>query len=155
DAPVVLEVRDLTRRNPTGSSLDRVNLAVRRGEIVGLAGLVGAGRSELARAIFGDDAYDSGVVLLDGAPVRFRSPADALRAGVAMVPEDRTTLALFSKQSVRANVSMAVLPRLRTRRFVSRRAERALANDYVGRLRVQTRGIEAAVRTLSGGNQQK
>ena len=155
DAAVVLEVRGLTRRNPSGPSLERVNLAVRRGEIVGLAGLVGAGRSELARAIFGEDSYDAGEVLLEGSPVRFRSPADALRAGVAMVPEDRTTLALFLEQPVRANMSMAVLPRLRTRGFVSRRAERVLANDYVGRLRVIAPDIETPVRALSGGNQQK
>jgi ABC-type sugar transport system ATPase subunit len=155
DAPVVLEVRGLIRRNAAGPSLDHVNLTVRRGEIVGVAGLVGAGRSELARAIFGDDAYDAGVVLLDGVPMRFRSPADALRAGVAMVPEDRTSLALFPEQPVRTNVSMAVLPRLRARRLVSRRAERALADDYVGRLRVQTPDIETPVRALSGGNQQK
>jgi ABC-type sugar transport system ATPase subunit len=155
DAAVVLEVRGLTRRNPAGPSLERVNLKVRRGEIVGLAGLVGAGRSELARAIFGEDSYDAGEVLLYGAPTRFRSPADALRAGVAMVPEDRTTLALFLEQPVRTNMSMAVLPRLRTRRLISRRAERALANDYVGRLRVNTPGIETPVRALSGGNQQK
>jgi len=154
-AAVVLEVRGLTRRNPSGPSLDHVSLAVRRGEIVGLAGLVGAGRSELARAIFGEDSYDTGEVLLEGSPVRFRSPADALRAGVAMVPEDRTTLALFLEHSVRANMSMAVLPRLRTRGFVSRRAERVLANDYVGRLRVTTPDIETPVRALSGGNQQK
>src|SRR5262249_42885127 len=92
EAPIVLEVRSLTRKNTAGQSLDNVNLTVRRGEIVGLAGLVGAGRSELARAIFGDDAYDAGVVLLGGARTRFHSPADALRAGVAMVPEDRTAL---------------------------------------------------------------
>jgi ABC-type sugar transport system ATPase subunit len=155
DAAVVLEVRELTRRNPTGPSLEQVSLTVRRGEIVGLAGLVGAGRSELARAIFGEDSYDSGDVLLHGAPMRFHSPADALRSGVAMVPEDRTTLALFREQPVRANISMAVLPRLRTRRLISRRAERALANDYVGRLRVNTPDIETPVRALSGGNQQK
>jgi len=155
DAAVVLEVRGLTRRNPSGPSLEQVNLAVRRGEIVGLAGLVGAGRSELARAIFGEDSYDTGEILLEGSRVRFRSPADALRAGVAMVPEDRTTLALFLEQPVRANMSMAVLPRLRTRGFVSRRAERVLANDYVGRLRVTTPDIETPVRALSGGNQQK
>jgi rhamnose transport system ATP-binding protein len=154
-APVVLEVRDLTRRNPTGPSLEHVDLTVGRGEIVGLAGLVGAGRSELARAVFGEDSYDAGAVLLDGVPTRFRSPADALRAGVAMVPEDRTTLALFLEQSVRANVSMAVLPRLRKRRLVSRRAERALATEYVERLRVHTPDIETPVRALSGGNQQK
>src|SRR6185436_15024700 len=80
DAPVVLEVRGLTRRAATGPSLADVDLTVRRGEIVGLAGLVGAGRSELARAIFGEDSFDAGVVLLDGTPTRFRSPADALRA---------------------------------------------------------------------------
>ncbi|HEY7232873.1 MAG TPA: sugar ABC transporter ATP-binding protein, partial [Gemmatimonadaceae bacterium] len=155
DAAVVLEVHDLSRRNASGPSLEQVNLTVRRGEIVGLAGLVGAGRSELARAIFGEDSYDAGDVLLDGTPTHFRSPADALRAGVAMVPEDRTSLALFLDQPVRANMSMAVLPRLRTRRLVSRRAERALANDYVGRLRVNTPDIETPVRALSGGNQQK
>jgi len=155
DAPVVLEVRGLTRRNPTGPSLEHVNLTVRRGEIVGLAGLVGAGRSELARAIFGEDSFDAGDVLLDGAKTHFHSPADALRAGVAMVPEDRTALALFPEQPVRANMSMAVLPRLRARRLISRRAERALANDYVGRLRVNTPDIETPVRALSGGNQQK
>jgi ABC-type sugar transport system ATPase subunit len=155
DSPVVLEVRGLTRQNATGPSLEYVDLTVRRGEIVGLAGLVGAGRSELARAIFGEDSYDAGDVLLDGTPTRFRSPADALRAGVAMVPEDRTTLALFLEQPVRTNMSMAVLPRLRTRRLISRRAERALANDYVGRLRVTTPDIETPVRALSGGNQQK
>jgi L-arabinose transport system ATP-binding protein len=128
---------------------------VRRGEIVGLAGLVGAGRSELARAIVGDDAYDAGVVLVDGAPVRFRSPADALAAGVAMVPEDRTTLALFPELPVRTNISMAVLSLPRTPPLISRRAERALANDYVARLRVITPDIETPVRALSGGNQQK
>jgi len=155
DAAVVLEVRGLTRRNAAGPGLEQVNLTVRRGEIVGLAGLVGAGRSELARAIFGEDSYDAGVVLLDGARVRFRSPADALRSGVAMVPEDRTTLALFLEQPVRTNMSMAVLPHLRTRRLISRRAERALATDYVGRLCVNTPDIETPVRSLSGGNQQK
>jgi ABC-type sugar transport system ATPase subunit len=155
DARVLLEVRGLTRRNPGGPSLHQVSLAVRKGEIVGLAGLVGAGRTELARAIFGEDSYDAGAVLLDGTPVRFRSPADALRVGVAMVPEDRTTLALFREQPVRTNMSMAVLPRLRTRRLISRRAERALATDYVGRLRVNTPDIETPVRALSGGNQQK
>ncbi|HEY9226924.1 MAG TPA: ATP-binding cassette domain-containing protein, partial [Gemmatimonadaceae bacterium] len=104
---------------------------------------------------FGEDSYDSGIMLLDGAAMRFRSPADALRAGVGMVPEDRTTLALFLEQPVRTNMSMAVLPRLRTRHLISRRAERALANDYVGRLRVNTRDIETPVHALSGGNQQK
>src|SRR5207253_612722 len=105
----VLEVRDLTRRararETRGGAIDRVSLTVRGGEIVGLAGLVGAGRSEVARAIFGAEPFDSGAILVDGCPVRFRSPADAIRAGVAMVPEDRKSLALFLDKSVRWNVS--------------------------------------------------
>jgi ABC-type sugar transport system ATPase subunit len=156
DAAVVLEVRELTQRN-TGHSvaLDRVTVSVRRGEIVGLAGLVGAGRSELARAIFGEDSFDSGEIRIEGAPVRFASPAEALHAGVALVPEDRKALALFFEQPVRWNISMAVLPSLRKRGMLSRRAEQTLARDYVGRLRIQTRDIETPVRALSGGNQQK
>lgn len=157
DARVVLEVSELSRpvARGRGVSLDRVSLTVRCGEIVGLAGLVGAGRSELARAIFGEDAFDRGDVRIAGKPVRFRSPAEALRAGVAMVPEDRKGLALFLEQPVRTNMSVAVLRRLRKRRFVSRREERALATDFVARLRVATRDIETPVGALSGGNQQK
>jgi ABC-type sugar transport system ATPase subunit len=157
DVPIVLEVRGLTQRraNGHGFALDDVNLTVRRGEIVGLAGLVGAGRSELACAVFGETPFDAGDVLLEGAPVRFRSPADALRAGVAMVPEDRKALALFLEQSVRWNISMAVLPSLRKRRVIARGAEHALARDFVGRLRIQAPDTETAVGALSGGNQQK
>jgi rhamnose transport system ATP-binding protein len=156
-APVVLEVRDLSRRVPIGRgpSLRHISLTVRRGEIVGLAGLVGAGRSELAQAIFGEDSFDSGEVLIEGRRVRFDSPAEALRAGVAMVPEDRKGLGLFLEHPVRSNMSMAVLPRLRVRGMISRRAERALAQDYVARLRVSTPDVETPVRALSGGNQQK
>jgi rhamnose transport system ATP-binding protein len=157
DAPIVLEVRGLTHRreNGHGFELDDVSLTVRRGEIVGLAGLVGAGRSELACAVFGETSFDAGEVLLEGRPARFDSPADALRAGVAMVPEDRKALALFFEQSVRWNISMAVLPSLRKRRVIARSAERAMARDYVGRLRINTPDTETAVGALSGGNQQK
>ena len=156
-APVVLEVRNLSRREPIGRGpgLHHVSLTIRRGEIVGLAGLVGAGRSELAQAIFGAASFDSGEVLMEGVRVRFDSPAQALRAGVAMVPEDRKRLALFLAQPVRWNISMAVLPMLRTHGMISRRAERAVARDYVARLRVNTPHIETPVRALSGGNQQK
>jgi ABC-type sugar transport system ATPase subunit len=154
----VLEVRGLTRRVAPGDGgvpLDDVSLTVRRGEIVGLAGLVGAGRSEVARAVFGADAYDAGEIVLDGARVRFRSPADAIRAGVAMVPEDRKALALFLEKPVRWNVSMARLPALRVRGVVARARERALVADYVERLHVKTPSMETPVRALSGGNQQK
>jgi len=156
-APMVLEVRHLTRREPIGRGpgLHDVSLTVRRGEIVGLAGLVGAGRSELAETIFGAREFDSGDVFIGDDRARLESPADALSAGIAMVPEDRKGLALFLEHSVRANMSMAVLPRLRKRGLVSRRSERALAEDQVRRLHVHTPDIETPVRALSGGNQQK
>ena len=150
----VLEVRGLTRRGGA-VPLDGVSFTVRRGEIVGMAGLVGAGRSEVARAIFGADPFDAGEIRICGAPVRFRSPAEAIRAGVAMVPEDRKGLALFLDKPVRWNVSMARLPALGRGGVVARRRERALVREYVERLRVKTASVETPVRALSGGNQQK
>jgi ABC-type sugar transport system ATPase subunit len=155
----MLEVRGLTRRSASaeagGVSFEDVSFTVRRGEIVGMAGLVGAGRSEVARAIFGADQYDAGEILLDGRPTRFRSPADAIARGVAMVPEDRKALALFLDAPLRWNVSMARLPALSRRGVIARRRERALATEYVERLRIRTPGVDVAARTLSGGNQQK
>ncbi|HKW49695.1 MAG TPA: sugar ABC transporter ATP-binding protein [Gemmatimonadaceae bacterium] len=147
----ILEVRGLARRD----ALRDVSLTVRRGEIVGLAGLVGAGRSEVARAIFGADRFDAGEIYLEGRRVRFRSPADAIRAGVAMVPEDRKGLALFLEQPVRSNISMVRLPTLARAGVVKLRRERALAVEQSRRLRIRAAGIEAPVRSLSGGNQQK
>lgn len=153
----VLEVRGLTRHAGRGSgvSLDDVSLTVRRGEIVGLAGLVGAGRSEMARAIFGIDRIDAGEVSLEGRPVRFRSPAEAIRAGLGMVPEDRKALALFMDKPVRWNISMVRLPALARGGLVRRSREHALAGEQVQRMRIRTPDLDAPVRTLSGGNQQK
>ena len=151
----VLEVRGLSRGGAGAMSLHDVSLTVHRGEIVGMAGLVGAGRSEVARAIFGADQYDAGEIRLEGRTVRFRSPSEAIAAGVAMVPEDRKALALFIDKPVRWNVSMARLPALGWRGVIARRRERALATEYVERLHVKTPGIDAPARALSGGNQQK
>ncbi len=157
---VMLEVRGLTSRQRGIAASGRValhdvSLTVRCGEIVGMAGLVGAGRSEVARAVFGADSFDAGEILVDGRAVRFHSPADAIRAGVAMVPEDRKALALFLDKPVRWNISMAQLPALARFGIVPRGAERSLTAEYVQRLRVKTPGIDVPVRTLSGGNQQK
>ena len=156
---VLLDIRGLTRRASKRQgghvTLHGVSLTVRRGEIVGLAGLVGSGRSELARVIFGAEPFDAGDVLLEGRPVKFRSPADAIRAGVAMVPEDRKALALFLEKPVRWNVSMVQLPSLVRRGFVDGSRERAAVERQVERLRVKTPGLEVPVRVLSGGNQQK
>ena len=156
---VILDVRELTcrasERQGAQLTLDRVSLTVRRGEIVGLAGLVGSGRSELARAIFGAERYEAGEVLLEGRPVKFRSPADAIRAGIAMVPEDRKALALFFEKPVRWNVSMVALPAFARLGFVDAARERALVGAQVEQLRVRTPSLDAPVRVLSGGNQQK
>lgn len=156
----LLDVRGLTCRARTGGGGGRVALAgvsftVSRGEIVGLAGLVGSGRSEVARALFGAETVEEGEILFEERPVRFRSPADAIHAGIAMVPEDRKALALFMDKPVRWNISMVKLPALARGGIVGRARERAVAAEQVKQLRVRTRGLETAVRVLSGGNQQK
>jgi inositol transport system ATP-binding protein len=133
-----------------------VTLEVRRGEILGLAGLVGAGRTELARAIFGADPFAAGRLLIDGEPVVIRSPRDAIRHGIGLVPEDRKQQALFLALAVRANLSIAALDRLRRWQwFVDERAERALVEEYRGMLNIRMAGPEQLVVNLSGGNQQK
>src|SRR5690606_8639346 len=102
DAPVVLSVEGLTR----AGVIEDVSFEIRAGEIVGLAGLVGSGRSEVARAIFGADPVDRGTVLLDGRPVRIRSPRDAVRAGIAMLPESRKLQGLVMNLSAAHNVTL-------------------------------------------------
>jgi ABC-type sugar transport system ATPase subunit len=148
---VVLQLRDVSR----AGSIANVSFDVRGGEIVGMAGLVGAGRSETARAIFGAEPHDAGEILLDGRPVRFTSPGAALAAGVAMCAEDRKRLALFMDKAVRWNISIARLPSISPAGFVRRRRERTLAQGFVDRLRVRTPDLATPVRQLSGGNQQK
>lgn len=148
---MLLEVRGLTRKGVVRD----VSFSVRKGEIVGLAGLVGAGRSETARLIFGADRRDSGEVLLENQLVHFRSPKDALDHGLGMVPEDRKKMALFMIKPVRWNISMAQLPRISPRGLIRPRRESSLANDFVQRLRVRVPNIETFERNLSGGNQQK
>ncbi|MEV7598878.1 sugar ABC transporter ATP-binding protein [Kitasatospora sp. NPDC089797] len=147
---VVLDVRGLTT-----DAVHGVDLRVHAGEVVALAGLIGAGRSELALALAGDAPIRSGAVLLDGAPLRLRGPRDAIAAGIGLAPEERKAQALLLHRTVRDNTALVSYPALRRRRFVRRAQERALAQDYADRLRVRTPSIEAEVRTLSGGNQQK
>lgn len=149
--PVRLEVRGLSR----AGVLRDVSLTVRAGEIVGLAGLVGSGRTELARCLFGVDPYDSGEILLDGRPVTIRSPRDAVELGIGLVPEDRKLQGLVLILTVRENITLPTLPRLARLGFPSRRRERALVSRYIERLRIRTPSPEQRVMNLSGGNQQK
>jgi rhamnose transport system ATP-binding protein len=147
----VLEVRDLTQ----GTQTRNVSLTVRAGEIVGLAGLVGSGRSELAQVIFGIHPAESGQILLDGNPVRITSPSQAMKLGIAYVPEDRGTQGLVRQMRIRENISMAVLGTLVRRGFVDRAAEKRLALDTIRQLTIRATSPEQAVAKLSGGNQQK
>jgi inositol transport system ATP-binding protein len=158
--PVALEVEGLTRRgksrDPHATVIDDVSFSVRKGEILGLAGLVGAGRTETARAIFGADKFDAGRILVDGAAVDIRSPQDAIRHGIGLVPEDRKQQALFLALAIRMNVSMAALDSVsRVGGFIDEQAERRLVEEYRRRLNIRMAGAEQLVNNLSGGNQQK
>ncbi|MFB6634400.1 sugar ABC transporter ATP-binding protein [Streptomyces sp. NPDC056362] len=139
----------------TTDDVTDISLQVRAGEVVALAGLMGAGRSELGLALAGDRPLRSGRITLNGRPLRLRSPKDAIRAGIGLAPEERKAQALFLHRSIRDNTSLVSLERLRRMRFVRRGQERAVAQDFSDRLRVRTPSIEHEVRKLSGGNQQK
>lgn len=151
DAPVVLEARGLSR----GQAVRGVDLTVHRGEIVGIAGLVGSGRSELARLVFGADRPDSGEVTVNGRRPRPGSPAAGMRAGIAMVPESRKDQGLHLTQSVRDNVTMASISRISRGGVRRPGAESRLAADATARLDVRGADLGGQVWTLSGGNQQK
>jgi ribose transport system ATP-binding protein len=132
-----------------------MNFAIRKGEIVGFAGLVGAGRTELARAIFGIDRTDSGQIRVDGRNVRIRNPIDALSAGIALVPEDRKNLGVLAEMSICFNIALSSLPRLAKFGRYSRAAELDLSRNYQQLLKIRTPDLRRNVAELSGGNQQK
>jgi ABC-type sugar transport system ATPase subunit len=151
EAKVVLEARGLTR----GRALDDVSVTVRSGEIVGLAGLVGSGRTEVARAIFGADPLDAGEVLLDGRPIHVRGPRQAARHGIAMLPESRKEQGLVMVRSVRENVTLPTLGDYARGGVVIPSRERGRARELTRDLGIRTPSLDAPVTTLSGGNQQK
>jgi len=149
--PVVLKVDHLTRE---GAFTD-VSFQVRRGEIVALAGLVGAGRTEVARAIFGIDRWDVGSVEVGGRRLRPGSPTRAMAAGVGLVPEDRRQQGLVMDFSIERNVALASLDSLQRAGIIRRGAERRFAKDWALRLQLRYSKLTSPVWTLSGGNQQK
>jgi ABC-type sugar transport system ATPase subunit len=148
--PVVLSVKGLSGSGFTGVSFD-----LRAGEILCFAGLVGSGRSETWRTIFGAQRRTAGEVVFDGAAVRFESPHDAIAAGFAMVPEDRKRLSLFMDMPIWFNVAMAGLPRMRRGLALDERRIRESVASFVGTLGIKLRSPDEPVRNLSGGNQQK
>jgi rhamnose transport system ATP-binding protein len=149
---VLLETRGLSCR---AGGIENVHLKIRAGEIVGLAGLVGAGRTELARVLFGLTPADAGQIRLRGQNVTIESPAEAIALGIAYVPEDRRRHGVILDLSIAANTSLARLPKMSRRGLFDFRSERRLAGDFVGRLGVKTPSVDVPVGNLSGGNQQK
>ncbi len=157
---VALSIKGITRRgttrDPSATVLEDVSLSVRRGEILGIAGLVGAGRTEMARAVFGADPFDAGQITIDGKPVSIRSPQEAIRHGIGLVPEDRKQQALFLSLAIRMNLSMASLSSIsRFGIFVDERRETDLISEYKKLLNIRMASPQQLVANLSGGNQQK
>ncbi|MDQ0323733.1 ribose transport system ATP-binding protein [Pararhizobium capsulatum DSM 1112] len=148
---VTLEVRDLT--SPS-NSFRNISFTVRKGEIFGIAGLMGAGRTELVRAITGADPISAGEVLLHGKPVTPRSPIDAIRNGIVLVPEDRKLQGVVLDHSIAENIAYANLGRISRKGWISSRRLRQFADEYIRRFGVKGRGEQKAGE-LSGGNQQK
>jgi ribose transport system ATP-binding protein len=149
------EVLRLERVSGADERVIDVDLVVRAGEVTGLAGLVGSGRTELARLIFGADRLRSGSMYLDGQPYQPRNPREAIGRGVGLVPEERRTQGIVGVLSVRENISMASAGRVSRLGLVDRTADRRLAEHYKTLLNIRTPDVERSIRFLSGGNQQK
>ncbi|PYS34554.1 MAG: D-xylose ABC transporter ATP-binding protein [Acidobacteria bacterium] len=149
---VILELRQL---GCSESGIHDVNLSVRAGEIVGVAGLVGGGRTELARTIFGLTPADQGEILLRGKPIKIESAAQAIACGIAYVPEDRRRHGVILDLPISANITLASLDKFSRLGAVNFRREKEIATDYTRRLSIKTPAIFAPAATLSGGNQQK
>jgi galactofuranose transport system ATP-binding protein len=146
---VLVEATDLQ-----GARLDGASVTVRSGEIVGLAGLLGSGRTEVARAVFGADPAN-GDLRVRGKPARWKSPRDAIRAGFGLCSEDRKADGIIPHMSVRENLTLAALPALSRHGIVDRAEQRKIVDRFIDRLGIKTAGPEQTIRELSGGNQQK
>ncbi|WP_336763964.1 sugar ABC transporter ATP-binding protein [Asaia sp. VD9] len=150
--PALLETRQLTRKG----EYENVSITLHEGEVLGLTGLLGAGRTEFALSLFGMTRPDSGKMLVHGQECRFRTNQDALAAGLAYVSEDRLNLGINAEQSIVDNLDIAVLPSLANRfGIITDRARVQLARDWVARLNIKVNSVQDAINTLSGGNQQR
>jgi ABC-type sugar transport system ATPase subunit len=147
-----LEVRNLSN---TAAGLNRISVSVRRGEILGLSGLVGSGRTELAETLFGLRPASSGEIRLHGEPFHIASPADAIRCGIGYVPEDRRQHGVVMEMSIAANTNLANLSAVSRAGLIDGRAERLAAERHLTQLRIKAPSVAAEVGSLSGGNQQK
>ncbi|HJD25238.1 MAG TPA: sugar ABC transporter ATP-binding protein [Candidatus Blautia intestinipullorum] len=148
---VVLELKNFTRKGV----FENVNLKVRAGEILGMAGLVGAGRSEVMRALVGYDKLDSGEIILEGQKIEINHPKDAIQHHIIMASEDRKQLGLVLCRSIKENVSLQNFDKMSTGSFINKLKENKLANEYTEKMATKMNGIGDLVSSLSGGNQQK
>jgi ribose transport system ATP-binding protein len=145
----------LRLENINCGKLKNINFKLRKGEILGLAGLVGAGRSEVARVIFGADKVEKGRIIFDGKEQKFKSPKDAIEAGIALLTEDRNLYGLFMERSIRENVSISNLSPLMNGIFIDKAAEKKAVLSYFNQLQIKAPTQETKVENLSGGNRQK
>jgi simple sugar transport system ATP-binding protein len=149
--PALLQAEGLGQ----AGQLQAVDLRVRAGEVVGLAGLLGSGRTELARLLFGLQKPDLGVLRIHGETVAFSSPGDAIRHGLALCPEERKTDGVVAELSLRENIALALQARMGIRRSLSRAEQTVLAERFVQALDIKTPSVDTPIGLLSGGNQQK
>lgn len=147
----LLRIADLS----TSTKLSGIELSLNKGEILGIAGLVGAGRSELARAVFGIDPVDSGEIYIGGTQVKIRSPRDAIKAGIGFVPENRKEQGLLLNMTVSENITINILEELSSFLYLDKKKGLEIAGDYIEKLKVKTPGPSERTINLSGGNQQK
>ncbi|HUT65604.1 MAG TPA: sugar ABC transporter ATP-binding protein [Spirochaetota bacterium] len=148
---VLLEVRDLC----TEGFLKDISFELHKGEILGFGGLVGTGRTELARAIFGADPIESGEILVEGKKVNIRNTSQAIARGIGLIPEDRKQHGILSEMTVKQNISFSALPNLNIFGVIRGREEERIANEFKGKLSIKTPDLDRKVKNLSGGNQQK
>lgn len=151
EGEICLEVKNFTKKG----CFENVSFALHRGEVVGFSGLVGSGRSEVARAVLGIDGHDSGELLLEGKPVRFRLAEQAQNAGIVYITEDRKGDGLFLGMSIGDNITISTLKRISKAGVISKTRERDIVREYLGKLQVKCSNPAQAVGELSGGNQQK
>ena len=151
NAPVVLEVKNLN----SGKMVKDVSFTLRKGEILGFAGLMGAGRTETARAVFGADKIDTGTIFVERKPVKVASPMDAVSHGIGYLSEDRKRYGLAVGMSVTDNAILAAYEKYERGLFIHKKQVETVVNDYVEKLKIKTPNLDQLLKNLSGGNQQK
>lgn len=150
DLPVLIDLKEAS-----SSAISGVNLEIRKGEVLGLSGLLGSGRSEIARLIFGVDAMNAGKMMMNGKELQVKAPLDAIRADIAYCPEDRKTDGIVGDLTVRENIILALQSKRGLFKAISRKEAEKLADEYITKLQIKTPSQNQQIRNLSGGNQQK